>query len=98
MTLDTRRFAITILLALIAAATGGAVRQTDGRAVRVTDFGAGPGSRKNAVAAVKRALEACRRVRVEGNRVAEDVLGRNIVLKDTAAGEVSVGPNQTWIR
>jgi hypothetical protein len=50
------------------------------------------------VAAVKRALEACRRVRVEGNRVAEDVLGRNIVLKDTAAGEVSVGPNQTWIR
>jgi len=43
-------------------------------------------------------FEACRRVRVDGNRVDADVLGRNIVLKDTAASEVSVGPNQAWIR
>ena len=34
----------------------------DPRVVRVTGFGAEPGSRRNAVAAVARALEACRRV------------------------------------
>jgi hypothetical protein len=51
-----------------------------------------------AAAAARRALDACRRVRVDNNRVDADVLGRNIVLKDTAPGEVNVGPNQAWIR
>ena len=43
-------------------------------------------------------FEACRRVRVDGNRVADDVLGRNIVLTGTPASEVVVGPNQNWLR
>ena len=43
-------------------------------------------------------FEACRRVRVEGNRVAEDVLGRNIVLAGTPPSEVLIGPNQNWVR
>ncbi len=34
-------------------------------------------------------FEACRRVRVERNQLGEDVLGRNIVLKDTPEGELS---------
>jgi len=41
---------------------------------------------------------ACRRVRVDGNRVAEDVLGRNIVLTGTPPEEVVIGPTQSWIR
>ena len=42
-------------------------------------------------------FEAGRRVRVERNRFEGDVLGRNIVLKDTAATELTVGPGQAWI-
>jgi len=30
--------------------------------------------------------------------VADDVLGRNIVLTGTPASEVVVGPNQNWLR
>jgi len=44
------------------------------------------------------AAKSPRRVRVEGNRVADDVLGRNVVLTDTPAGEVTVGPGQGWVR
>jgi polygalacturonase len=43
-------------------------------------------------------FEACRRVRVERNQLGEDVLGRNIVLKDTPEGEVIVGSGQGWVR
>jgi len=43
-------------------------------------------------------FEFCRRVRVEGNSVADDVLGRNIVLANTPAGEVVVTPGQGWVR
>jgi hypothetical protein len=43
-------------------------------------------------------LDACRRVRVDGNRFEGDVLGRNIVLKDTPADELTVGPGQAWVR
>jgi hypothetical protein len=43
-------------------------------------------------------FEYCRRVRVDANRVADEVLGRNIVLKETPAGEVVVTPGQGWIR
>jgi hypothetical protein len=43
-------------------------------------------------------LEACRRVRVDGNRVADDVLGRNIVLAGTPPAELAIGPNQNWVR
>jgi hypothetical protein len=43
-------------------------------------------------------FEACRNVRVDGNRVADDVLGRNILLPGTSASEVTVGPNQNWVR
>ena len=43
-------------------------------------------------------FEACRRVRVDSNRFEGDVLGRNIVLKDTAASELVVGPGQAWVR
>ena len=42
-------------------------------------------------------FESCRRIRVEGNRFEGDVLGRNIVLKDTADTELFVGPGQEWI-
>jgi hypothetical protein len=102
MASSPRRIGLTITLAIAAAAgavaVGRAILQGDRGIVSVTDFGAETGSRKNAVTAVRRALDACRRVRVEGNRVNEDVLGRNIVLKDTAASEVSVGPNQAWVR
>jgi hypothetical protein len=43
-------------------------------------------------------FEACRRVRVEGNRFEGDVLGRNIVLAGTADTELFVGPGQAWVR
>ena len=43
-------------------------------------------------------FEACRRVRVDRNVLEGEVLGRNIVLKDTAAAEVEVGPGQDWVR
>jgi hypothetical protein len=43
-------------------------------------------------------FEACRGVRVDRNRFEGDVLGRNIVLKDTAATELTVGPGQAWVR
>lgn len=43
-------------------------------------------------------FEACRRVRVDRNLFVGDVLGRNIVLRDTAPGEVEVGPGQDWVR
>jgi hypothetical protein len=42
-------------------------------------------------------FEACRRVRVDRNLFEGDVLGRNIVLKDTAPNELTVGPGQAWI-
>jgi hypothetical protein len=42
-------------------------------------------------------FEACRRVRVDRNVLEGEVLGRNIVLKDTAAAEVEVGPGQDWV-
>ena len=42
-------------------------------------------------------FEACRRVRVDGNVLEGDVLGRNIVLRDTAAAELEVGPGQGWV-
>jgi polygalacturonase len=43
-------------------------------------------------------FEACRRVRVERNQLGEDVLGRNVVLKDTPDGELFIGPGQNWVR
>jgi hypothetical protein len=43
-------------------------------------------------------FEACRRVRVEGNRLEGDVLGRNIVLRHMPATELLVGPGQDWVR
>jgi hypothetical protein len=43
-------------------------------------------------------FEACRRVRVDRTLFEGDVLGRNIVLRDTAPGEVEVGPGQDWVR
>jgi len=58
-----RRFTTTGLLVLAAAAAGLAGRQDTARGIRVTDFGAEPGSRKSAVAAVQKALEACRRTK-----------------------------------
>ena len=48
-----------VLLAIGAIAAGGAT-EANAQVVRVTDYGAEPGSRRNAVAAVGRALEACR--------------------------------------
>jgi hypothetical protein len=59
---DTRSLPDTILLGLCALAAAGAAFRDAPRVVRVTDFGAEPDSRKNAVAAVSRALEACRGV------------------------------------
>ena len=41
-------------------------------------------------------LEACRNVRIEGNRFEGEVLGRNIVLSQTAESEVSIGAGQDW--
>jgi len=52
----------TILLGLSALVSAPAGAGGGGPIVRVTDFGADPDSRRNAVAAVSRALEACRRV------------------------------------
>ena len=43
-------------------------------------------------------FEYCRRVRVDANRFEGDVLGRNIVLKETPAAELAVGPGQDWVR
>jgi len=43
-------------------------------------------------------LEACRGVRIEGNRFEGDVLGKNIALKGTAETDVRIGPGQGWIR
>ena len=43
-------------------------------------------------------FEACRRVRVDGNRFEGEVLGRNIVLKDMPEAELTVGPGQSWVR
>jgi hypothetical protein len=43
-------------------------------------------------------FELCRNVRVEGNRLEGEVLGRNIVLRDTPSAEVVVGPGQGWVR
>jgi hypothetical protein len=42
--------------------------------------------------------ESCRRVRVERNQLAEDVLGRNNVLEDTSDAELFIGPGQVWVR
>jgi hypothetical protein len=43
-------------------------------------------------------FERCRRVRVDGNRLEGDVLGRNVVLDRTPASEVAIGPGQGWTR
>jgi len=43
-------------------------------------------------------LEACRNVRIEGNRFEGDVLGKNITLKQTAESDVSIGAGQGWAR
>jgi len=43
-------------------------------------------------------LEACRAVRIEGNRFEGDVLGKNIRLKRTAESDVRIGPDQGWVR
>ncbi len=42
-------------------------------------------------------FEVCRNVRVDGNRVDDDVLGRNIVLGGTTPSELRVGPGQAWV-
>ena len=66
MASSPRRIGLTITLAIAAAAVavavGRAIPQGDRRIVSVTDFGAETGSRKNAVTAVRRALDACRRL------------------------------------
>jgi len=62
MRLGRRFFPQTLSLALVALAAGPTRAGDDPRVVRVTGFGAEPGSRRNAVAAVARALDACRRV------------------------------------
>ena len=41
-------------------------------------------------------LEYCRQVRIEGNRFEGEVLGRNIVRRETAETEVKIGPDQGW--
>jgi len=43
-------------------------------------------------------FEYCRRVRVEDNRVADDVLGRNIALKETPDAQLIVTPAGAWRR
>jgi hypothetical protein len=43
-------------------------------------------------------LDACRRVRVEGNRFEGDVLGKNIVFERTPVAEVQIGPGQGWVQ
>ena len=43
-------------------------------------------------------LDACREVRIEGNRFEGDVLGRNIALEGTPASDVTIGPDQGWVR
>jgi polygalacturonase len=43
-------------------------------------------------------FEACRGVRVERNQLGEDVLGRNVVVKDTPEVELFIGPGQGWVR
>jgi hypothetical protein len=42
-------------------------------------------------------FELCRNVRVDGNRLEGDVLGRSIVLDRTPPGELAVGPGQEWL-
>jgi hypothetical protein len=42
-------------------------------------------------------LELCRSVRIDGNQFQGEVLGKNIVLMETPATEVKVGPGQGWI-
>jgi hypothetical protein len=43
-------------------------------------------------------FEMCRAVRIERNEVADDVLGKNVVLKGTLPTDVLVGPGQAWVR
>ncbi len=62
MTTHRRSLIWTVPLAMTALAMGRAMPRDDARVVRVTSYGAEPGSRKNAVAAVSRALEACRKL------------------------------------
>ena len=68
-----RRHLWRVLLAIGAIAAGGAT-EANAQVVRVTDYGAEPGSRKNAVAAVGRALEACRRLDEAGPGLPEGPL------------------------
>lgn len=42
-------------------------------------------------------LEACRGIGIAGNQFEGDVLGRNIVLKETDEKEVRIGPGQAWV-
>ncbi|MCC7377567.1 MAG: right-handed parallel beta-helix repeat-containing protein [Verrucomicrobiales bacterium] len=42
-------------------------------------------------------FEACREIRVEGNRFEGEVLGRNIALEQTGAVELQIGPGQGWV-
>lgn len=42
-------------------------------------------------------FEACREVRIDGNQFEGEVLGRNIALKNTGAGELKIGPGQSWV-
>ena len=51
------RLIVSAAIVMAAAAAGSAVRQAGERVVRVTDFGAEPDSRRNATAAVRRAIE-----------------------------------------
>ena len=39
-------------------------------------------------------FEACKDVKVSGNKIAEDVLGRNVAIKRMDPQEVSVAPGQ----
>ena len=63
---------------------------SDNRLIRSHDFAPFHG-RKATVT-----LEYCRQVRIEGNRFEGEVLGRNIVRRETAEGEVKIGPDQGW--
>jgi hypothetical protein len=43
-------------------------------------------------------LEACRSVRIDGNRFEGEVLGKNIRLNETDESNVRIGPDQGWVR
>lgn len=43
-------------------------------------------------------FEACRGIQIDANKFEGEILGKNIVLQQTPASEVQVGPGQDWIR